>query len=356
MLPATVLNQAARELSGATDASPAPLPALEWSHRGSAFGMVLEQLEEALRALLGIARNYRILFVQGGASAQFAMVPLNLLPSHASADYLHTGYWSGRALAEAQRLGAAGLGQARLAADGSPDRFTCIPPRARWQPDADAAYLYYTENETVQGVEFPQLPESGTVPLVADMTSNFLSRPVPIERFALLFAGAQKNLGPPGLTVVVVREDLIGRAAPGTPSLCDYQVLEASRSLYNTPPTFCWYVALLFVQWLREQGGVERIAARNQRKANSLYQAIDASGLYRNEVCPCCRSRMNVTFRLQAESLTPLFLDQAERAALYGLGGHRSCGGLRASLYNAVSEQDVKVLVEFMREFERCYG
>ena len=346
MLPRPVLQRIAEELR-----APEGLPVLELHHRDPAFAALAERLESRLRELLALPAACRVLFLQGGASAHFALAPLNFLRGGASADYLHTGYWSGRAFAEAQRLR-----RARLAASGRGQGFCAIPPREEWRLDPEAAYVFCTANETVEGIEFPSLPEVGAVPLVADMSSNFLSRPVAL-RGGLVFAAAQKNLGIPGLSVAIIGEGMLdGSAPPELPSLCDYRLLAEHRSLYNTPATFSWYVAVLMLDWLREQGGLAVIAEKNRRNAELLYATIDASGLYSNEVAADCRSRMNVVFRLVVPELTESFLERAGREGLLGLAGHRSRGGLRASLYNAMPEQGVRALCGFMEEFERRHG
>jgi len=346
MLPAEVHEQLIEDLAAYRHG----LSPLELHHRSPAGGELAERLQQELRDLLEVPDGYRVLLMSGGASAQFALVALNLAGAR-SADYLHTGYWSGRALAEARRVA-----RARVAASGAAGDFRELPARARWQLDPRAAYLYYTDNETVEGLEFPAPPVDVAVPLVADMSSNLLSRPLPVARFGLIFAAAQKNLGTPGVTVVIVREELLQRRVATLPSLSDYAVLAEARSLYNTPPVFCWHVSLRVLEWTRRQGGVAALAARNRRKAQRLYATIDASALYQNDVAPACRSRMNVSFRLAAPALQPRLLAAAQQAGLHGLAGHRSRGGLRAALYNAMPEAGVATLIDFLREFERRHG
>ena len=343
-LPPEVLRQVLEEFD---DCCGTGLPAPELPHRDPRFLELRDRMEADLRLLLDIPRAYRVLFLSGGASAQFAMVPLNL--EGASADYLHTGYWSGRALAEARRLG-----RARAAMRATPP-FRTIPASSEWDLDPQAAYLFYTDNETADGLEFPAPPETPGPPLVADMSSNILSRPVSVRRHGLIFASAQKNLGPPGLTLVIVRDDLTGHCRAGTPSLWDYGVHARYGSLYNTPPTFCWHVAARVLEWTRARG-LAALAAQNRRKAERLYAPIDASALYENDVDPACRSRMNVVFRLADETLVTRFLEQARREGFVGLAGHRSRGGLRASLYNAMPMEGVEALAQFMQEFERRCG
>ncbi len=324
---------------------------MEMSHRGPEFGGIAMRAEEDLRELLQIPAGYRVLFLQGGATSQFAMVPMNLAQPGQIVDYVRTGSWSKKAVAEAERFA-----EVNLAADGSDSGFTSIPPESEWRRAENAAYLHYTPNETIGGVEFHYIPAAGDVPLVVDMSSTLLSRPLEVSRFGLIYAGAQKNIGPAGLTVVIVREDLIGHARSGTPTMFDYQALADKGSMLNTPPTFAWYVAGLVFQWLREQGGLEAMAERNRRKAERLYAAIDASGFYRNPVALDCRSWMNVPFTLADNQLDGAFLEEARAAGLANLKGHRSVGGMRASLYNAVPEPAVDALIAFMVEFERRYG
>ncbi|RMD80526.1 MAG: 3-phosphoserine/phosphohydroxythreonine transaminase [Gammaproteobacteria bacterium] len=347
-LPEPVLRQVQEEL---LDWHGTGMSVMEMSHRGKAFRGIAEQAEADLRRLMGIPEDYRVLFLQGGATLQFAQVPLNLLPEGGSADYVVTGSWSKKALAEARRLG-----RVRVAASTEAEGFTTVPPQEGWEADPGAAYLHYTPNETIQGVEFHWVPDTGGVPLVADMSSTILSRPVEVGRFGLIYAGAQKNVGPAGLTLVIVREELLGRARPGIPSLLDYAVQAEAGSMYNTPPTFAWYVAGLVFRWLLDQGGLAAMAERNRRKAAKLYAAIDGSGFYRNPVDPTARSWMNVPFTLADPALDELFLREAEEAGLVNLKGHRSVGGMRASLYNAMPEEGVDALVQFMAEFERRHG
>ncbi len=344
MLPEPVMRRAREEF---LDWGGTGISVLEMGHRSAEFRGIAERAEADLRTLMGIPEHYRVLFLHGGASPQFAMVPMNLLRGKEKADYLHTGYWSGKAIAEARRFC-----RVNLAASGEEYGFLSIPIPERWQLDPEAAYLYYTANETITGVEFQEVPEA-TVPLVADMTSNILSRPVPVERFGLIFAGAQKNISTAGLGVVIVREELLGQLADHHPSLCDYALHAEKGSMVNTPPTYAWYLAGLTFQWLLEQGGLEEMERRNREKADLLYRAIDDSDLYINDVDPACRSRMNVSFRLAEESLNERFLEQAKERGLLALKGHRSLGGMRASLYNAMPLAGVRALVAFLREFER---
>jgi len=304
-----------------------------------------------LRELMNIPAMFKVLFLQGGASSQFAMVPINLLRGNDKADYINTGAWSKKAIAEAKRFC-----KVNVAASSENDRFNSIPPQSQWNLDSDAAYMHYTPNETIGGVEFHWIPETGNVPLVADMSSTILSRPVDVSRYGLIYAGAQKNIGPAGLTVAIVREDLIGTASPGMPIMFDYKTHVENDSMYNTPPTYSWYIAGLVFAWVKKQGGLTAMAEINRRKAERLYAAIDTSGFYHNPVDPACRSWMNVPFTLTDPALDSTFLEQAKKAGLVALKGHRSVGGMRASIYNAMPEQGIEVLTQFMRDFEQRHG
>jgi phosphoserine aminotransferase len=347
-LPLEVLEQARDEL---TDWRGGGMSVMEVSHRSKAFVAVAEQAEADLRELLAIPAGYRVLFVQGGATAQFSAVPLNLSAAGSTADYLNTGQWSKKAIAEARRYL-----QVNVVADEKASNYATVPaaPGLRFTPGA--AYVHYTPNETIGGVEFPYVPDCGDVPLVADMSSTILSRPVEVERFGVIYAGAQKNIGPSGITVVIVRGDLLGHAREGTPTVLDYQAMAEAGSMLNTPPTFGWYVAGLVFQWLKRQGGLAAMAARNQAKAARLYAAIDDSSFYANPVDPACRSWMNIPFTLARPELEKTFLAEAGQAGLANLEGHRSVGGMRASLYNAMPLEGVEALVGFMADFERRHG
>jgi len=349
MLPVEVLEQVRDEL---TDWRGSGSSIMEVSHRGKAFMAVASEAESLLRELLAIPQAYKVLFLQGGATGQFAAIPLNLARADSTVDYLNTGAWSKRALAEAQRL----TGRVNVAADESASRYTTVPDPAALRLTAGAAYVHYTANETIGGVEFPYIPETGGVPLVTDVSSTILSRPLEVQRFGLLYAGAQKNIGPAGLTVVIVHESLIGHARPGTPAVFDYAGMAAEGSMLNTPPTFAWYVAGLVFAWLKRQGGLEGVAARNRAKAQLLYRAIDESGFYSNPVARGCRSWMNVPFTLARPELDAAFLSEAQAQGLTALAGHRSVGGMRASLYNAMPLAGVEALVAFMKEFARRHG
>ena len=344
MLPLPVLERIREELPDRGSG----MSVLEISHRGREFMEIAERAEADLRALLAIPEDYAVLFLQGGATLQFAMVALNLAGPDSTADYVLTGAWSKKAFTEAARLC-----RARVAADAGVDDYRRIPPRASWALSPDARYVHFTGNETINGVEFAFVPDTGDLPLVADMSSNLLSQPLEVARFGLIYAGAQKNIGPAGLTLVIARRDLLGQARAATPAMLDYARHGAAGSMLNTPPTFAWYVAGLVFRWLAEEGGVAAMALRNRRKADKLYAAIDASGFYSNPIDPGSRSRMNVPFMLADPALDARFLELAAQAGLMNLKGHRSLGGMRASLYNAMPEAGVDALVDFLGEFER---
>ncbi|MEJ2344420.1 MAG: 3-phosphoserine/phosphohydroxythreonine transaminase [Gammaproteobacteria bacterium] len=348
MLPAEVLSLAQEEL---LDWGNSGMSIMEVSHRGKEFMSVAEKTEATLRRLLELPENYKVLFLQGGATSQFAMVPMNLLRGKASADYINTGSWSKKAIAEARRYA-----EVRVAASTEADKFTRVPAEDELDLNPDAAYVHYTPNETIGGVEFPYVPDTGSVPLVADMSSTILSRPLDMSRFGVVYAGAQKNIGPAGLTVVIVREDLLGEALAYTPTMFDYKVHADAGSMYNTPPTFSVYLAGLVFEWLEDKGGLSAMAEINRRKAEKLYAAIDGSGFYSNPVSPESRSWMNVPFVLANPELDAAFLAQAAENGLVTLKGHRSVGGMRASIYNAMPEAGVDALVEFMADFERRNG
>ncbi|MCG5501281.1 3-phosphoserine/phosphohydroxythreonine transaminase [Ectothiorhodospira lacustris] len=345
VLPEPVLERAREEM---LDWNGTGMSVMEMSHRGKAFVSIAAQAEQDLRDLLQIPANYKVLFLQGGATGQFAAIPMNLLRGKTRVDYVNTGAWSKKAISEAKKY--ADVSVVATAADS---HFSTIPAFETWQRSSDAAYLHYTPNETIGGVEFHWIPETGDVPLVADMSSNILSGPLDVSRFGLIYAGAQKNIGPAGLTLVIVREDLLGEALPSTPSIFDYQVQAEAESMSNTPPTYAWYLAGLVFQWLKEIGGLKVMDEINRRKAEKLYKAIDNSAFYTNPVDVAARSRMNVPFTLADPDLDGLFLKEAEQAGLTTLKGHRSVGGMRASIYNAMPEAGVDALVEFMVDFEQ---
>jgi phosphoserine aminotransferase len=346
-LPLPVLEQARDEM---LDWEGGGMSVMEVSHRGKAFMRIAAEAEADLRELLAIPPNYRVLFMQGGASAQFALVPMNLAAAGSVTAYVNTGHWSQKAIAEARRYT-----EVHVAADAK-GRYLRVPPQSELKLREDAVYLHYTPNETISGVEFGYVPQSPGVPLVADMSSSILSCPLDVSKFGLIYAGAQKNIGPSGLVVVIVRDDLIGRARPGTPHVFDYKAVADEHSLLNTPPTFSWYLSGLVFKWLQRSGGLAAMGERNRAKAALLYAAIDASSFYRNHVAIDSRSRMNVTFTLERPELDALFLAEAAAAGLQNLKGHRVFGGMRASLYNAMPLAGVEALVAFMREFERTHG
>lgn len=347
VLPRAVLAQAQAEL---LDYQGRGMSILEMSHRSKEYEAVNAQAEARIKALLGLGDGYRALFLQGGASFQFAMVPLNFLPAGASADYIVTGAWGQKALAEAQALG-----QARVAASTAEGGFCDLPGQVDLDPEA--AYVHLTTNETIQGVQWADLPDLGGAPLVADMSSDILSRPIDAGRFALIYAGAQKNIGPAGVTAVIIREDLIARGRTDLPTIMRYATFAKNSSLYNTPPAFAVYLTNLVLGWIADQGGLAAMETRNRAKAGLVYAAIDRSGgFYRGHAAPAARSLMNVTFRLPDEALEKQFVAEARAEGMVGLGGHRSVGGIRASLYNALEEESCAALAGFMDEFVRKNG
>ncbi|QSP94168.1 3-phosphoserine/phosphohydroxythreonine transaminase [Marinobacter salinisoli] len=347
-LPEPVLQQAREEM---LDWCGTGMSVMEMSHRSDEFVQIAETAEQDFRDLAGISDDYAVLFMQGGASSQFATIPLNLLPEGGSADYVNTGIWSKKAIAEAQRYG-----QVNVVASAEDSGFTDIPEPSAWRTSPDAAYLHYTPNETIGGLEFDFVPDSGTVPLVADMSSTILSRPVDFSRFGLVYAGAQKNIGPSGLVVVAIRKDLLGKARGLTPTMMNYQVIAENGSMYNTPATYSWYLAGLVFKWLKAQGGVEAMAEVNRRKADKLYGFIDANDFYANPIAPRFRSWMNVPFTLADDALNAEFLKGADARGLLNLKGHRSVGGMRASIYNAMPEAGVDALIDYMSEFAKERG
>ncbi len=348
VLPAEVLERARDEL---VDWHGSHMSVMEMSHRGKEFMSIAEKAEADLRELMKIPDNYKVLFLQGGASSQFSMVPINLLRGNSKADYIWTGAWGKKAIAEAKRYC-----DVNVAASSGAENFTTIPDPSGWSLDADAAYVHYTPNETIGGVEFHWIPDVGNVPLVADMSSTILSRPIDVSKYGVIYAGAQKNIGPAGLTVVIVRDDLIGQPVDGQPVMFDYATHANNDSMYNTPPTYGWYLAGLVFEWLKDKGGLEAISMINHRKASALYKTIDDSGFYANPVDPDCRSWMNVPFTLADPELDATFLEEARQEGLVTLKGHRSVGGMRASIYNAMPEEGVAALTDFMGEFEKRHG
>jgi phosphoserine aminotransferase len=325
---------------------------MEISHRGADFTQLIAEIEQDCRDLLNLPSHYQVLFLSGGARAQFAAIPLNLAAQNHQTAYVVTGMWGKIASEEAKRYSAV-----KVVASNEHNHYTSIPPIAGWEDYRQAAYLHYTENETVQGIEFSQTPQVEGAPLICDMSSSIMSRPLDLTRFGLVYAGTQKNLGIAGLTLVIVRDDLAARAAQAiTPSIFNYALQIKNRSLYNTPPVFPWYITGLVFKWLKEQGGLGVIGERNQRKAAKLYQYIDETSFYTNPVRPADRSRMNVIFSLPDAEIEKLFISQSQAAGFIGLKGHSSQGGIRVSLYNAMPEAGVNALIEFMREFAKQYG
>ena len=349
VLPEAVLQQAQAEM---LDWHGSGMSVMEMSHRGKEFIAIAEKAEADLRELMNIPSHYKVLFMQGGAVGQFAMVPMNLLRGKKSADYVNTGEWSKKAIKEAKIFAAV-----NVAASGEATNFTTVPPQNTWKLDSNAAYVHYTPNETIGGVEFGFIPETGNVPLVADMSSTILSRPVDVSRFGVIYGGAQKNMGQAGLTIVIVREDLMGQAMPGTPSIFDYQITADNGSMFNTPPTYAWYIAGLVFEWLKKNGGLKAMGEINRRKAEKLYAFIDASGgFYRNPVEQQSRSWMNIPFTLKDPALDEAFLKGAKAAGMIQLKGHRSVGGMRASIYNAMPESGIDALIAYMRDFMQRQG
>jgi phosphoserine aminotransferase len=348
MLPEAVMQKAQQEM---LDWQASGMSVMEMSHRGPEYTSIAQQAEADLRQLMAIPDDYAVLFLQGGASSQFSMIPMNLLRGQSKADYFNTGAWSKKAIAEAKRFC-----DVNIVADSSDNKFTTIADPSSWQFSSDAAYVHYTPNETIHGLEFADIPETGDVPLIADMSSTILSRPVDVNKFDMIYAGAQKNIGPAGLCIVIVRRELLGETLPQTPVMFDYQIHDKNNSMYNTPPTYSWYLAGLVFDWLKQQGGLSAMAEINSRKAAKLYAAIDGSDFYHNPVDVRYRSWMNVPFTLANDSLDNAFLSQAKQAGLLTLKGHRDLGGMRASIYNAMPEEGVDALISFMTEFEQQNG
>lgn len=348
-LPVDVLRRAQAELLEWGDARAS---VMEVSHRGKAFMDMAARAAADLRELLAVPANYKVLFLQGGATQQFAQIPMNLCAERQRADYIVTGHWSEKAVSE-----GAFYADARIAASSRADGFASIPARASWDLDPKSAYVHVTTNETIHGVEMHDIPDVGEAPLVADMSSDILSHPLDVSKFGLIYAGAQKNIGPSGLVVMVVREDLLERRPRPLPKIFRYAEQAAADSMLNTPNTWGWYLAGLTFQWLKQQGGLAEMERRNRTKAESLYAAIDGSGgYYRNRVDPAARSRMNVIFNLHDAALEPVFAAEADRAGLLALKGHRALGGIRASIYNAVPIEGVRALCDFMSEFAKTHG
>jgi phosphoserine aminotransferase len=350
-LPAEVMQQAADEMLDWHDSG---MSVMEMSHRGKEFMSIYHEALQDVRDLMDIPANYKILFMQGGAIAENAIIPMNLVgmkPQPATADYIHTGHWSGRSILDARKYC-----KVNIAATAETSHFTHVPARDTWKLSRDAAYVHICTNETIGGVEYHFTPDVGDVPLVADMSSQILSRETDISKFGVIYAGAQKNIGPSGLTIVIVREDLLGHALPICPSAFDWKVVAENDSMFNTPPTYSIYIAGLVFKWLKRQGGVAAIEKINIDKAALLYNYLDSSEFYRNPVAKDCRSRMNIPFSLHKDSLNELFLSGAKERGLVQLKGHSSVGGMRASIYNAMPMEGVRALVDYMRDFEKNHG
>jgi phosphoserine aminotransferase len=348
VLPVDVLEEAQRELLSLPGVG---MSILEISHRSKTFDDIIQGCEADMRTLAGIPSNYKVLFLQGGASLQFSMVPMNLLPPGGSADYVVTGVWGQKAVKEAKKVGAV-----KIAGSTEADKFASVPKQQDLTLDPHAAYVHMTSNNTIYGTEWHWLPETGNVPLVSDASSDIFSRPIDVPKHALIYAGAQKNLAPAGVTIVIVREDLLKRSPPTLHTMLNYAVHAENQSLYNTPPVFAIYIMRLVMTWLLKNGGLDAVEKKNVRKADKLYAEIDRTGFYRGHAKSDARSRMNVTFRLPSEELEKKFATDATAAGLDGLKGHRSVGGIRASIYNAFPEAGVDALVDFMKEFERKNG
>jgi len=350
VLPEEVLFQAQAEMLNWHETG---MSIMELGHREAEFKQVAQQSEADLRELLSIPSHYHILFLAGGATAQFSMIPLNLLKENKHADYVETGVWSRKAISEAKRYGNINIAARTVTEKG----LICIPPQEAWALNLDAEYVHYTPNETIDGVEFNWVPKTQGIPLIADMSSNILSKPINVTDYDMIYASAQKNIGQAGITVVIIRDELVKDPLPYTPGLFSYQAQVENHSLYNTPPTYSWYISGLVFSWMKRQGGVAVFAEHNQRKAKKLYDCIDShADFYINQVHPDCRSQMNVPFNLKNQELTSMFLTEATQAGLANLRGHRLVGGIRASIYNAMPEEGVDLLVNFMRDFVRRHG
>jgi phosphoserine aminotransferase len=343
-LPEPVLRRAAEEM---LDWHGCGMSVMEMSHRGKEFISIAAEAERLLRELLAVPANYKVLFLQGGAIGENAIVPMNLLRGKTSIDFIDTGEWSKKSIKEARKYASV-----NIAASSAATGYDRVPPRNAWQLDANAAYVHICSNETIGGVEYHFTPDVGSVPLVADMSSDILSRPVEVSKYGLIYGGAQKNIGPAGLTIIIVRDDLLGQALPITPSAFDYATVADNESMYNTPPTYAIYIAGLVFQWLKERGGLAAMAETNRSKAAVLYEFLDNSRFFHSPVQRDCRSLMNVPFKLKDESLDAAFLKGAEALGMLQLKGHRSVGGMRASIYNAMPIEGVKALVAYMKDFE----
>jgi phosphoserine aminotransferase len=346
MLPEEIMLQAQAEFM---DWQSTGKSVMEIGHRTDDFKAIANHAEQSLRDILNVPNDYQVLFLAGGATQQFSVIPMNLLQDKTSADYCHTGIWSAKAMQLAKKYT-----NTNVVCSSDNTNFTTIPDSNDWNLNSEAAYVYYTDNETIGGLEFNFIPDVGGVPLVSDMTSSILSKQIDVSRFGIIFAAAQKNIGPAGMTLLIIHESLLAEPIAFTPDLFNYRLQAAEKSMLNTPPTFNWYMAGLMFDWVKKQGGISEIEKINQRKSSLLYDFIDASSLYTNNINVTCRSKMNVVFSLDDESLTDDFLNQAESNGLHALKGHRLAGGMRVSLYNAMPESGVKQLIDFMQEFERA--
>jgi phosphoserine aminotransferase len=348
VMPVSVLEQIQRDLIALPGVG---MSILEISHRSKTFESILEKAEADIRALANIPANYKVLFLQGGASTQFSMVPMNILTAGATADYIDTGSWADKAIKEAKRVG-----NVNVTGSTKADNYSRIPKPSEIQLTSGAAYVHITSNNTIEGTEWKELPDVGGAALVNDTSSDMFSRPIDVSKHALIYAGAQKNMGPSGVTIVIIRDDVLQRSPKSLPTMLNYQVHAENKSLYNTPPAFSIYAVGLVMQWLRDQGGLAAIQKVNERKASKLYAEIDRTGFYRGTAAKDSRSLMNVTFRLSSEDLENKFIKEATASGLDGLKGHRAVGGVRASIYNAFPEAGVDALVSFMQDFERKNG
>jgi len=350
MLPEEVLLEAQKEM---LDWHGTGMSIMELGHRGAEFKVVADQSEADIRELMNIPDNYHVLFLAGGASVQFAMVPINLFAKKSTADYIDTGIWSKKAIAEAERYGTVNVA-AKLE---KKDDLMWLPPQNQWSLNPKAAYVHYTPNETIEGVEFHWVPKTGDVPLVADMSSMILSQPIDVKQYGIIYAGAQKNIGQAGINIVIIRDDLVKEHMPHAPTLYTYKIQSEHKSFYNTPPTYAWYIAGLVLAWMKKKGGVQKFYEMNKRKAHKLYSLIDNhKEFYNNPVHPDYRSIMNIPFNLNTTELNDLFLEEAKKIGLTNLKGHRLAGGIRASIYNSMPEEGVDKLVEFMKDFMKKHG
>lgn len=346
MLPTPVMEKAQAEFTNWNNMG---CSVMEISHRSKPFMAIAAKAEQDLRYLLDVPENYKVLFMHGGGRGQFSAVPLNLLGDKTKAAYVDSGIWSNAAIVEAKKYTQVDV----IARHGAENGIEKVTPLDQWVIDPDVAYVHYCPNETVDGIEIHEIPDVGDIPLVADMSSSFMSKPIDISKFGVIYAGAQKNVGPSGLTIVIIREDLLGKARKDTPVVLDYTLAAEHDSMYNTPPTYSWYLAGLVLEWLKQKGGLEAVAKENELKAKTLYDYIDGSDFYHNKVDPVYRSYMNVTFTLADDGLNEAFLTESKAAGLLELKGHRSVGGMRASIYNAMPLEGVQALVAFMDQFAK---